>query len=106
LNEPRTFDLANWALELATAGFAAILAAILAAVTRNKQRKDQAMHERLAHVEQEVHEHETKLSVIQTCQINTAERLNEIRETTQNTNEKISAVQQGLMDVLVAIKTK
>ena len=106
MNEPRLLDLSNWALELATAAFAVLLGAILTAITRNKQRHEQQVQERLNHLEGELHEHETRLSVVQTCQVNTAERLNEIRETTQNTNEKIEAVQKALMDVLVALKTK
>jgi hypothetical protein len=43
-------------------------------------------------LERWIHDHETRLAVVQSCQVNTAERLDEIRKAMQETNEKMEHV--------------
>jgi septation ring formation regulator EzrA len=77
---------------------------VLAAVTRNKHRTEQLIYHRLSTLERQSQDHETRLAVVQSCQINTAERLSDIKDTTEQTNDKIDQVSRTLTDVLVAIK--
>lgn len=50
--------------------------------------------------------HETQLAVIHANQDHMSNRLDEIRECTNNTNEKLSDLSDTLMQVLVAVKSK
>ena len=56
---------------------------------------------------QDMHaDHNTDLAVLKTCQENTEQRLNEINETTRDTNQSLKEVSQTVTQVLLALQNK
>lgn len=100
MNDPTRLDLGNWALELLTAAAVAILGWALAMVNRGKQQ----MEAKVENLERETANHKTQLAVLKTCQVNTAERLTEIKTATHDTNDKLDQLAATVTDVLMAIK--
>ena len=64
------------------------------------------VNDRLDCVEQNVGKHDTHLAVMQTCQVNTSERLVEIKQAASESNEKLDRLSEALTQVLIAIKGK
>lgn len=91
--DSKGIDLGTWALELLTAGAVAVLGWALSVVNRSKH----AMEARVDQLEHDIGEHDTRLAVVQTCQLNTAERLNEIKADTHDTNAKLDRLIDAIL---------
>ena len=67
---------------------------------RGEKRK---LNDRVQKVEELCTGQQTQLTVLRICQENTQERLEEIRQTSRDTNEKLSDVQTTLTEVAMEI---
>lgn len=94
-------DLVSWALELLTAGFVAFIGWALAILNRGRHM----MEARVDRLEKDAGGHDTRLAVVQNCQVNTERRLTEITDTAHDTNAKIDKVIETLTNVLLSIKS-
>lgn len=77
------------------------------------RRGTQKLNDRIDLVEEDMKEwdklhaeHNTQLAVVKTCQENTQERLEQIDETTRDTNQSIKDLSNTLTQVLLAIQNK
>ena len=99
--DPTKLDFADW--------FAVVSAGILSGVGGamawfNSSKKD--IHRRLESVEDSMSGHHTNLAVLQSCQENTEKRLDEIGETTRDTNQSLKELSQTVTQVLLAIQAQ
>ena len=104
--DPQKLDVGDWAavVALVSAGVGSVMAWF--------RRGNQSRDARISLLEGTVYGgpgqagHETQLAVIRTCQENTNRNLEELKDTTKDTNEKVSELSERLMDVLVELKRK
>lgn len=98
---PDKLDFADWFSIIATAMISGIGAA-MAWFSSSKRE----MQKRMTAVEGTMQEHATNLAVLKTCQENTESRLNEISETTRDTNQNLKELSQTMTQVLLSMKSK
>ena len=97
--DPNKLDFADWFSIVGTAIISGIGGAMawFASSKRELQR-------RLTLVEDEMNGHKTNLAVLQTCQENTEKRLDEIGETTRDTNQSLKEMNQTITQLLMMLK--
>jgi hypothetical protein len=105
MSEPNV-TLGEWIGLAVTSGIAGMGGA-MAWFKNNNLKRD----ERLTAVEDGMKEwdklhaaHNTQLAVVETCQINTRDRLESIDETTSDTNRKIEKLNDTLTKFMIALK--
>jgi hypothetical protein len=98
---PTTFDFADWFSVVATA----ILSGVGGAMAWFNSTKKE-INRRLESVEDSMSGHDTNLAVLQTCQENTEKRLDEIGETTRDTNQSLKDLSQTMTQALLALQGK
>lgn len=99
--DPTKFDFADWFSVVATALLSGVGGAM---AWFNSTKKD--IHRRLHSMETSMTDHHTNLAVLQTCQENTEKRLDEIGETTRDTNQSLKELSQMMTQALLALRGK
>lgn len=99
--DPTKLDFADW--------FSVVAAGILSGVGGamawfNSSKKE--LYRRVADMECTMNGHVTHLAVLETCQENTQKRLEEIVETTRDTNMNLKELSQTVTQVLLAIQAQ
>ena len=98
---PSSIDQSDWL----TAAVALIIASFGWLMGWMRTRKKE-VDDRFVKLEKDMSEHDKCLAVVQTCQVNTAERLVEIKETTADNNAKLDRLSETLTQVLLEMKHK
>ena len=98
---PDKLDFADWFSIVGTALVTGIGGAM---AWFNRSKRD--IYTKLESMEDTVKDHATNLAVLQTSQENTEHRLEEIVETTRDTNHTVKELGQTIMQLLLDMKSK
>ena len=104
--EHAKLDLADWFSVIATAILSGISAAMgwFSYTKRKLVERIEGTEAAMKTLSKDYAEHGTQLAVLKTCQENTEKRLDEIGETTRDTNQNLKELNQTLTQVLLKIQ--
>ena len=93
-----TITIGEWL----AAAVATILSALAGTFGGMRYGKSQMLIQ-IGDLRDDMNNHVTQLAVLKTCQSNTEERLDEIKETIVDTNNKVTQLNQNLTQILISL---